>query len=236
MALFKAFLGIALLVEFRDVSKIYEGDVRALQNVTLSVASGEFVFLNGPSGAGKSTMLQLIFRAETATSGSLLVAGVDVGRLPSSKVPALRRNLGIVFQDFKLLYDRTVYENVAFALEVLGLTAPEVKRETLEVLERVGLASKARLNPHKLSGGEQQRVAIARALAHDPQLVLADEPTGNLDAETSLSIFTLLQAAHERGATVIVASHNKNLIRQSQKRVIRLDAGRIIGEGMETDG
>jgi cell division transport system ATP-binding protein len=209
--------------------------VKALQGVTLTVSSGEFVFLNGPSGAGKSTMLQLIYRAESASRGKVLVEGTDVGRLHNSRVPGLRRRMGIVFQDFKLLYDRTVYENVAFSLQVQGLPAAEVRRDTQAVLEQTGLWPKAQFNPHKLSGGEQQRVAIARALAHDPQLLLADEPTGNLDADTSLSIFTLLEAANARGATVVVASHNRALIRHAGKRVVRLEAGRVAGEGAPPD-
>jgi cell division transport system ATP-binding protein len=215
------------MIEFQAVSKNYPGDVCALRGVDLAVGRGEFVFLSGPSGAGKSTLLKLLYRAELPSSGRVLIEGVDVGRMPGHKVPALRRGMGIVFQDFKLLYDRSVWDNVAFALEVQGLPGSEVRRETQAALEGIGLAGKAKLNPHKLSGGEQQRVAVARALAHDPALVLADEPTGNLDAETSWGVFSLLKRANEKGATVIVASHNQAMMQALGCRVVRLHGGQL---------
>jgi cell division transport system ATP-binding protein len=215
------------VIEFRSVSKIYEEDVHALRSVDLSIGRGEFVFLSGPSGAGKSSILDLLTREEKASKGTVLLEGVDLGRLHDSQVPALRRRMGIIFQDFRLLYDRSVFDNVAFSLRVLGLPLGEIKRDTLAVLEKVGLASKALLKPHKLSGGEQQRVAVARALARDPDLVLADEPTGNLDPETSWDIFQLLLKANERGATVVVASHNQAVIHSLGKRVLRIRGGEI---------
>lgn len=213
------------MIEFVDVSKTYEGDIPALKNVSFKVDQGEFVFLTGPSGAGKSTLLRLLYRGDVATSGSVLVDGMDLGSLSPSRVPALRRTMGIIFQDFKLLYDRTVSENVAFALHVLGLPQAEIRRETAAALAMVGLSAKAGMRPHRLSGGEQQRVAVARALVHDPPIVLADEPTGNLDLETSWGIFSLLNAAQQKGATVLVASHNRTLIDRLGKRVVSLKEG-----------
>jgi cell division transport system ATP-binding protein len=215
------------LVEFEKVSKIYPGGIEALKDVSFKAEPGEFVFLSGPSGAGKSTLLRLLYREESPSSGRVLVDGKDVGRLSSGQVPALRRSMGIIFQDFKLLYQRTVFENVAFALQVLGLPTSEVRRETEAALALVGLSNKAGLNPHKLSGGEQQKVAVARALAHDPSLVLADEPTGNLDAETGWEIFGLLDQAHRKGATVLVATHNRAAMDRLGKRVVQLRNGSL---------
>jgi cell division transport system ATP-binding protein len=219
------------MIEFQAVSKSYPGDITALRQVDLKVAEGEFVFLSGPSGAGKSTLLKLLYRAEAASAGRVLLEGVDLGRLAAHKVPALRRRLGVIFQDFKLLYDRSVWDNVAFALEVQGLPSSEVRRETQSALEGVGLMAKAKLNPHRLSGGEQQRVAVARALAHDPAVVLADEPTGNLDADTSWEVFSLLKRANEKGATVLVASHNAMMMQALSCRVVRLRDGRVEDDG-----
>ena len=215
------------MIEFHGVSKTYDEDVQALKGVDLSVARGEFVFLSGPSGAGKSSILELLTREEKPSQGTVLLEGVDLGRLHDSQVPALRRRMGIIFQDFRLLYDRSAFENVAFALRGLGLPESEIRRETSAALEKVGLAAKAPVRPHKLSGGEQQRVAVARALARDPDLVLADEPTGNLDPETSWEIFKLLLNANERGATVIVATHNQAVIQALGKRVVRVRGGCI---------
>ena len=191
------------MIELQGVSKAYAGDIWALRQVDLKVAHGEFVILTGPSGAGKSTLLRLLNLSARPSAGQVLLEGTDLGRLQGSQVPALRRRMGVVHQDFRLLYDRTVFENVAFALRVLGLAEAEIKRETLAVLERCGLQGKGALNPHQLSGGEQQRVAVARALVHDPGLILADEPTGNLDAENGWEVFKLLLAANLRGATVL---------------------------------
>ena len=223
------------MIQFHGVSKTYDEDVQALVGVDLHVERGEFVFLTGPSGAGKSSILDLLTREEKPSSGTVLLDGVDLGRLHESEVPALRRRMGIVFQDFRLLYDRTVFDNVAFALRVLGLPENEIKRETSAALEKVGLAGKALVKPHKLSGGEQQRVAVARALARDPDILLADEPTGNLDPETSWEIFKLLLKANERGATVLVATHNQAVIQSLGKRVLRVRAGRIESSSLEND-
>jgi cell division transport system ATP-binding protein len=219
------------LIQFEEVHKVYEGEFQALRGVSFKVERGEFVFLTGPSGAGKSSILKLLTREETASSGRVSVDGLDLGRLPASRVPAFRQTLGVVYQDFKLLYDRTVQENVAFALQVLGLPPAEIRKDTAAALALVGLAEKAAFKPHRLSGGEQQRVAVARALVHDPSLVLADEPTGNLDAETSWGIFSLLQEAHRKGATVVVASHNLALIEKLGKRVLSLKEGMLSEEG-----
>jgi cell division transport system ATP-binding protein len=215
------------VIDFQSVSKTYEEDVQALRDLNLHVERGDFVFLSGPSGAGKSSILELLTREEKPSSGRVMLDGLDLGRLHESEVPALRRRMGIIFQDFRLLYDRSAFDNVAFALRVLGLPEAEIRRETTVALEKVGLGSRAGVKPHKLSGGEQQRVAVARALARDPDLVLADEPTGNLDAETSWEIFRLLSEVHARGATVIVATHNQAVIQALGKRVIRLRDGRV---------
>ena len=220
------------MIELQGVSRAYAGDIWALRDVNLKVESGEFVLLTGPSGAGKSTLLSLLNLQARPSQGRVLLEGTDLSRLPSAQVPKLRRRMGVVHQDFRLLYDRTVFENVAFALRVLGLPEAELKRETLAALERCGLGGKAQLNPHKLSGGEQQRVAVARALVHDPGLVLADEPTGNLDAETGWEVFKLLLAANQRGATVMVATHNLAAIGALGKRTLRLRDGRIESDGV----
>ncbi len=214
------------MIQFFHVYKSYGPDSPALNDLTLEIDKGELVFLTGPSGAGKSTLLRLIFRADTPTRGQLLVFGRNVARLPESAIPKLRRSIGVVFQDFKLLPRRTVEENVAVALEVAGLPANEVRRRTYAVLKQVGLAHKLLQYPPRLSGGEQQRVAIARALVGEPQIVLADEPTGNLDEERSAEIMSLLESANARGATVIIATHDKKLL-EGQRRVITLEAGKL---------
>ncbi len=220
------------MIEFHNVRKIYEGDeVLALDGLDLKVARGEFVFLTGPSGAGKSTVLELLTREVVASQGRVILDGHDLALLPKSKVPWLRRRMGVIFQDFRLLYDRDAFENVAFALRVLGLPEGEVRRDTQAALDKVGLGEKAKVRPHQLSGGQQQRLAVARALARDPDLILADEPTGNLDAETSWEIFRLLISLNERGATLLVATHNQAVIQSLGKRVVRLRAGRVEFDG-----
>ena len=218
------------MIEFENVSMIYENEYPALNDVSLTIERGEFLFLTGPSGAGKSTLLKLLYRDLEATHGRVLIEGTEVSQIPDRKVPMLRRKMGIIFQDFKLLYDRSVFDNVAFALEVIGMPRAEIKKETEEVLEKVGLMDRARLNPYKLSGGEQQRVAVARALVHDPGLILADEPTGNLDAETSWGLFQLLEQAHARGTTVVVASHDEVIMKRMNHRVVHLKGGSIRSE------
>jgi cell division transport system ATP-binding protein len=216
------------MITLCHVSKSYGAHAPALVDLTLSVDKGEFVFITGPSGAGKSTLLRLILSAERPTEGQLMVCGRNTARLHPGAIPYLRRNMGVVFQDFKLLSTRTVEENVAIVLQVLGLPRREVARRTAARLRQVGLAHKAHHLPPTLSGGEQQRVAIARALVGDPQIVLADEPTGNLDRRRSDEVMTLLAEAHARGATVVVATHDEALLRHSPHRVIALERGRAV--------
>ena len=219
------------MIQLFHVFKEYPGEGPALADVTVHVKKGEFVFLTGPSGAGKSTLLKLIFCAEPATSGQLLVFGKNVSKMRPSAVPYLRRNIGVVFQDFKLLPDRTVAENVAFPLEVRALASKEVRRKLTQGLRAVGLEYKQHKFPLSLSGGEQQRVAVARALVGDPALLLADEPTGNLDPDRTLEVMDLLGGANARGTTVVVATHDRSLLERYQKRVIALEAGRVVSDG-----
>jgi cell division transport system ATP-binding protein len=216
------------MIQLFHVYKSYGGDNQALVDVTLEVEKGEFVFLAGPSGAGKSTLLKLIFCAERPSRGQLLVNGRNVARLRRSAVPFLRRNMGVVFQDFKLLQRRTVEENVAIAREIVGAPRREIRRQTYAILKEVGLAHKLHQLPPRLSGGEQQRVAIARALVNEPQLLLADEPTGNLDEARSAEIVELLTQANARGTTIVVATHDRNLIESTDRRVIGLEGGRVV--------
>ncbi len=219
------------MIQLFHVFKEYPGEGPALADVTVHVKKGEFVFLTGPSGAGKSTLLKLIFCAEPATSGQLLVFGKNVSKMRPSAVPYLRRNIGVVFQDFKLLPDRTVAENVAFPLEVRALVSKEVRRKLTQGLRAVGLEHKQHKFPLSLSGGEQQRVAVARALVGDPALLLADEPTGNLDPDRTLEVMDLLGGANARGTTVVVATHDRSLLERYKKRVIALEAGRVVSDG-----
>jgi cell division transport system ATP-binding protein len=226
-------MGIApgAMIQLFHVFKEYPGEGAALSDVSLHVRKGEFVFLTGPSGAGKSTLLKLVFCAEPATGGQLLVFGKNVSKLRSSAVPYLRRNIGVVFQDFKLLPDRTVAENVAFPLEVRGLQARDVRRKVVAMLRSVGLDHKLQKFPLALSGGEQQRVAVARALVNDPALLLADEPTGNLDPERTLEVMDLLEGANARGTTVVVATHDRSLLARYKKRIIALETGKVVSDG-----
>ncbi|MFN7131655.1 MAG: cell division ATP-binding protein FtsE, partial [Myxococcales bacterium] len=211
------------MIQMFHVNKRY-GDVVALSDINLSVEKGEFVFLTGPSGAGKSTLLELIFCAEKATSGQILVNGRNISRIRESAVPYLRRNIGVVFQDFKLLPTRTFAENVAFTLDVLGVPRRDSRRKVMGMLKQVGLDHKADTLPPRLSGGEQQRVAIARALVNDPTILLADEPTGNLDPRLTIEIMDLLRDFSARGTTVLVATHDRSLLERYQKRTIALEA------------
>jgi cell division transport system ATP-binding protein len=214
------------VIQTFHVSKVYErGDQPALHDISIEIEKGEFVFLTGPSGAGKTTLLKLVFAAEKPTAGQILVNGRNIAKLKPRQIPYLRRQVGVVFQDFKLIPTRTVHENVAYALEVIGLPEKEIRRRVYHVLKGVGLFHKANVLPPKLSGGEQQRVAIARALVNDPVLLLADEPTGNLDEEITKEVMSLLESANARGTTVIVATHDKGLIDGYKKRVIHLKRG-----------
>ncbi|HEY8394456.1 MAG TPA: cell division ATP-binding protein FtsE [Thermaerobacter sp.] len=218
------------MIEFINVSKVYANGVTALRDVSLHIDRGEFVFLVGPSGAGKSTLVRLIYREEVPTRGIVLVDGLNLGRLRQRDVPFLRRQMGVVFQDFKLLPNRTAYENVAFAMFVTGHTRRQIRRRVPEVLELVGLAHKADALPSELSGGEQQRVAVARAVVNHPKILLADEPTGNLDPETAWGIMELLVEINRRGTTVVVATHAQSIVNALRRRVIRLEGGRVIGD------
>lgn len=217
------------MIKFENVTKVYpKSDKPALDNISLEVEKGEFVFLVGLSGSGKSTFLRLVLREERPTSGSIHVAGKDLNTLSNWKVPQLRRQVGTVFQDFRLLPNKTVSENVAFTLHVLGFSRKEIAREVPEVLELVGLEDKADRKPGELSGGEQQRVAIARAYVSKPAILIADEPTGNLDPATSVGIMKLLDRINRDGTTVVMATHDAGIVDQMRKRVIELDAGHVI--------
>jgi cell division transport system ATP-binding protein len=216
------------VIQLFHVDKRYGEDPPALQDVTLHVAKGEFVFVTGPSGAGKTTLLRLVSLAEEPSGGTLLVFGRNVTRVSRRDIPQVRRSIGVVFQDFKLLPDRTVAENVAFPLEVRGVRAREVRRRVASLLRAVGLERRADRLPPGLSGGEQQRAAVARALVAEPALLLADEPTGNLDPERALEVVELLHAAHARGTTVVVATHDRTLIERHPRRVVALERGRVV--------
>ena len=216
------------MIETHHLSKLYSRGLYALQDLSLTVEKGEFVFLTGPSGAGKSTLLRLLLMQDRPTEGELFVNGHDLTSLSRSDVQEYRRGIGFIFQDFKLIPTRTVFENVAFVLEVLGVPAGQQRRRAFQVLKWVGLQHRINAYPRDLSGGEQQRIAIARALVNDPALVLADEPTGNLDPDLSLEIMNLLREVNAGGTTVVVATHDRELIRLVGRRTITLDQGRVV--------
>jgi cell division transport system ATP-binding protein len=216
------------MIKLENVTKTYKGDVPALRNADVEIAKGEFVFLVGASGSGKSTFLRLVNREERPEQGRIFVAGKDILELSSWKVPYLRRNIGSVFQDFKLLAGKTVYENVAFALEVIGRPKHVVKTQVPAILELVGLGGKMESFPHELSGGEQQRVSVARAFVNRPLILLADEPTGNLDPATSVGIMRLLDRINRTGTTVLMATHDRSIVDTMRRRVIELDRGAIV--------
>ena len=213
------------MILFQNVTKIYEDRVIALNDATFHISKGEFVFVTGPSGAGKSTITKLITREENPDSGRITVAGFDVTSLPAKKVPYLRRSMGIVFQDFRLLPKKTVYENVSFAMEVVGASSRSIRRRVPDILSMVGLTSKAKSYPDQLSGGEQQRVGIARALANKPHILIADEPTGNLDNDTAWEIMSILDNINKQGTTVLMVTHAQNIVDEMKKRVITIDNG-----------
>jgi len=216
------------MIRLDNVSKVYKGDVVALREANLNIDKGEFVFLVGASGSGKSTFIRLLNREETPTSGRIWVAGKDVGSLGSSKVPYLRRNIGCIFQDFKLLPAKTVAENVAFSLEVIGRSRSVVRSQVPAILDLVGLGDKADRFPDELSGGEQQRVSVARAFVNRPLILLADEPTGNLDPATSVGIMRLLERINKTGTTVVMATHDRSIVDTMRRRVIELEKGDIV--------
>jgi cell division transport system ATP-binding protein len=216
------------VIEAQHVSKMYSRGVYALHDLSLRIDKGEFVFLTGPSGAGKSTLLRLLLRSDVPTQGKLIVGGRDLAQLTQRQVQAYRRSLGFVFQDFKLLPNKPVLENVAFVPRVLGMAAAQQERRTFQVLKWVGLQHRMTAYPLELSGGEQQRIAIARALVNDPVIIIADEPTGNLDPDLSLEIMNLFREINARGTTVLVATHDRELIRRVGRRTVTLDHGHVV--------
>ena len=220
------------MIVFEDVTKVYPGGNTALENVNLHIDKGEFVFVLGHSGAGKSTFLKLILREEKATSGRVLVDGKDLGKMKEREVPYLRRRMGVVFQDFRLIPTMTVYDNVAFAMRVTNIAEDKIRKRVPYVLGLVGLAQKNDRLPEELSGGEQQRVALARALVHSPQLIIADEPTGNIDPELSLEMMELLSAINSVGITVVVVTHEHELAYRFSKRIITIDHGNVVGDAV----
>lgn len=215
------------MIQLINVSKIYPNGARALIDVNLKIGKGDFVFLVGPSGAGKSTLIKLFYRDEIPTRGQVQINSKNLVRMREREVPYLRRTIGVIFQDFKLLPNKTVNENVAFALEVIGVSRKEIRIRTRTTLELVGLASKEHAYPHELSGGEQQRVCVARAIINNPALLVADEPTGNLDPETAWGIMELLYNINKRGTTIVMATHAKAIVNKMQKRVIAIENGRV---------
>jgi cell division transport system ATP-binding protein len=216
------------LIETYHLSKLYSRGVYALRDLSLTIGKGEFIFLTGPSGAGKSTLLRLLLREDLPSEGQLKVAGRDLSALSGSQVQSYRRTVGFIFQDFRLIPRFTVFQNVAFVMRVLGLPLATQQRKTFQVLKWVGLQHRMNAFPEELSGGEQQRIAIARALVNDPHLILADEPTGNLDPDLSLEIMNLFREINARGTTVVVATHDRELIRRTGRRSVTLDRGRIV--------
>ena len=224
------------MIEFEDVTKVYPGGNTALENVNLHIDKGEFVFVLGHSGAGKSTFLKLILREEKATSGRVLIDGKDLGRMKEREVPYLRRRMGVVFQDFRLIPTMTVYDNVAFAMRVTNIAEDKIRKRVPYVLGLVGLAQTSDRLPEELSGGEQQRVALARALVHSPQLIIADEPTGNIDPELSLEMMELLSAINSVGITVVVVTHEHELAYRFSKRIITIDHGTVVGDAVNKQG
>jgi len=215
------------LIVIKDLEKKYKTGVTAIYDFDLKVKKGDFIFVIGASGSGKSTLIKMLYREERPSHGSIILGGINVAKLKNRKVYKIRRKIGIVFQDFKLLPKLTVYENVAFALEILGLPNKEIRKKTLKALEQVGLKNKAKNYPNQLSGGEQQRVAIARAIVNEPKLLLCDEPTGNLDPDTSWEIMQVLEKINNAGTTIIMATHDKEMVNRMKKRVILIESGRL---------
>lgn len=218
------------MVRLVDVYKAYDNGTKALKGVTIRVDDGEFVFLVGPSGSGKSTIIKLMTGEIRPTEGRVMVNGYNINTIKDSEIPMLRRTLGVIFQDFRLIEKKSVYENVAFAMRVVGASQREIKLRVPYVLDLVGLSHKARRRPYELSGGEQQRVAIARALINNPRVIIADEPTGNLDPARSLEIMMLLERINALGTTVLAVTHEKELVNRFAKRVVAIDAGKVVGD------
>jgi cell division transport system ATP-binding protein len=223
------------MIEMQDVYKQYPNGVRAVNGIDVFIKQGEFVYVVGPSGAGKSTFIKMMYREEIPTSGNIIINGVNLSKLRPKKVPLLRRNIGVVFQDFKLLPKLTVYENVAFTLEVIEENPKYIKKAVMETLDLVNLKHKARMFPHELSGGEQQRISIARSIVNSPKVVIADEPTGNLDPETSWEIMNIFEEINTRGTTVVMATHNREIVNTIKHRVIAIEAGKIARDEQRGD-
>ncbi|MCA0150570.1 MULTISPECIES: cell division ATP-binding protein FtsE [Bacillaceae] len=223
------------MIEMKDVYKQYSNGVMAANGFNVHIKQGEFVYVVGPSGAGKSTFIKMMYREERPSKGDIVVNGINLAKLKNSRVPYLRRNVGVVFQDFKLLPSLTIYENIAFALEVIEEHPKQIKKRVMEVLDLVGLKHKARMLPNELSGGEQQRVSIARSIVNTPKLVIADEPTGNLDPETSWDIMNIFEEISNRGTTVIMATHNREIVNTIKHRVIAIENGRIVRDEQRGD-
>lgn len=218
------------MIEFRNVSKTYNTGTHAVKGANFIIEKGEFAFLVGASGSGKSTLIKLILKEEEPSRGNIIINGKDTTFLKQNRIPYLRRSMGVVFQDFRLLPDKTVYENVAFAMYIVKATPKHIRRQVPMVLSLVGLSGKAKMYPNELSGGEQQRVALARALVNNPSMIIADEPTGNLDPQTAWEIMNLLNEINLRGTTVVVATHAKDIVDKMNKRVIHIENGNIIGD------
>ncbi|WP_188454126.1 cell division ATP-binding protein FtsE [Virgibacillus oceani] len=216
------------MIQMKDVYKTYANGVTALNGINIDIDQGEFVYIVGPSGAGKSTFIKLMYREVKQSKGTIVINNTDMSELKEKKVPFLRRNIGVIFQDFKLLPKLSVYENVAFALEVIEEAPRNIRKRVMDVLELVGLKNKARFIPDELSGGEQQRVSIARAIVNHPKIVIADEPTGNLDPETSLGIMKVFEEINSKGTTIIMATHSKDIVNTIKKRVIAVEDGLIV--------
>lgn len=224
------------MIDFKNVSKVYDNGTKALNNVNIHIDKGEFVFVVGASGAGKSTFLKLMMREEVPSSGTIKIKDYNLGEMKKRKIPYFRRNMGIVFQDFRLIPNMTVYDNVAFAMRVVGAREKEIRKRVPYVINIVGLSAKARSYPNELSGGEQQRVALARALVNNADIIIADEPTGNVDPQMSLEIVELLKRLNEAGTTVIMVTHAHDLVKRFDERVIVLDSGEIIADGNVENG
>ncbi len=223
------------MIEMQDVYKKYPNGVLAVDGINIKIKAGEFVYVVGPSGAGKSTFIKMMYREEKPTNGSIIIDGVNLSKLKEGKVPLLRRNIGVVFQDFKLLPQLTVYENVAFALEVIEESPKNIKKRVMEVLDLVKLKHKARHLPNELSGGEQQRISIARSIVNKPKVMIADEPTGNLDPDTSWEIMSIFEEINDKGTTIIMATHNREIVNTIKKRVVAIENGKIVRDQAEGD-
>lgn len=221
------------MIRLQNVTKTYPNGTKAMENVSLTIEKGDFVFIVGNSGSGKSTLIKMLIKEEEPTDGRIIIQNKDITRLKRRHIPYLRRDIGMVFQDFRLLPNKTVYDNVAFAMQVVETSSKEIRRTVPVVLGLVGLGKKARSYPHQLSGGEQQRTALARAIANNSPILIADEPTGNLDPETAWEIMKLLQDINRRGVTVVIATHEKEIVNTLRKRVIRIDKGQVVQDTCE---